>query len=505
MYNKHLNWLLFILISSIFLGCNKKMDGYKKQFQYGVASGEPESSSIIIWTKVDVAFLDKKVMWEISKDSLFSSIIDEGVFVVNLDSDGTIKLKVDNLEPSTTYYYRFNNQGVSSIIGRSKTLPSELDMPEEFKIAFVDCNNYQDGYFNAFEALSNMDDIDLVVHLGDYIYEYEAGRYADTLLVDRSHLPTNETITLEDYRIRYAQYRSDPSLQKVHAKFPFLFIWDDHEFANDTYKEGAKNHNIDEGSWNKRKEAAEKAYMEWMPIKKSPGKTPPRQLSVGQLMELVLLEERTSARTKQIVPCELNMPMPEGHTLLGEEQLKKLSNTIVENTKPWTVIANQVPFTGYKKVDSRFNLKYKDWWLGYPEDRKKVINALKEAKNKPIILTGDHHRSMVIGVFDDYIDPCNPTYTTDYSKEKPLAWEILIPSITSKNHDVYQESIVKEYTNKVLDKENNPHTRFADLNSHGFVIMHFTPEKAIAKYIFMNTIKKIDSSVGKKLDFELQY
>ena len=104
MHNKRLYWLLFILISSIFLGCSKKMDGYKKQFQYGVASGEPESSSIIIWTKVDIAFLDKKVMWEISKDSLFSSIIDEGVFVVNLDSDGTIKLKVDNLEPSTTYY-----------------------------------------------------------------------------------------------------------------------------------------------------------------------------------------------------------------------------------------------------------------------------------------------------------------------------------------------------------------------------------------------------------------
>lgn len=505
MSKKHF-YLIQCIIAIAILGCAEQKDYEKnKLFRYGVASGEPESNSITIWTKADIEFVDKKVQWEISSDSLFGISIDKGDIVINSDSEGTIKVKVDSLKPSTIYYYRFNSEGIYSITGRSKTLPSEQEMPKEFKIAFVSCNNYQDGYFNAFNALSKMDDIDLVVHLGDYIYEYEAGRYADTLLVNRRHLPTNETITLEDYRIRYAQYRSDPNLQKVHAKFPFLFIWDDHEFANDSYKDGAKNHNIDEGSWNKRKKVAEQAYMEWMPIKKSPGNNPPRQLSIGRLMELVLLEERISARTKQIIPCVQNEAIPEGHTLLGREQLKKLRNTIVENNKPWTVIANQVLFTGYKKVDSLFNLKYQDWWLGYPNDRKEIVNALKEAKNKPIILTGDHHRSMIMGLFDDDLDPCNPSYITGYRKEKPLAWEILVPSITSKNHDVYQEDVVKEYTKKILDEDNNPHIRFADLRSHGFVVMRFTPEKAIVEYVFMNTIKKIDSSVGKKLIFELQY
>jgi alkaline phosphatase D len=164
-----------------------------------------------------------------------------------------------------------------------------------------------------------------------------------------------------------------------------------------------------------------------------------------------------------------------------------------------------VPFTGYNKVDSLFNFSYQDWWLGYPDDRKEVVNALKEAKNKPIILTGDHHRSMVMGLFNDDLGPCEPFYTTGYREEKPLAWEILVPSITSQNHDVYQEDIVKDYTKKILDEDNNPHIRFADLSSHGFVIMHFTPKEVSAEYIFMNTIKRVDSTVSKKHVFKLNY
>lgn len=496
-------WLPIVVL---LLGCGNRNNIKQKQdsFPYGVASGDPRPTEVVIWTKTIADNAEKNIYWQISRDSLFKNIDNEGFETANATSDFTIKAKVERLVPSTSYYYRFSIDESYSMNGRTKTLPDEGAMPDTFNIALVNCNNFQDGYFNAFNALSKMDDVDLVIHLGDYIYEYEAGRYADTTLVDRAHLPVNEIVSLDDYRTRYAQYRADTDLQKVHAKFPFLFIWDDHEFANDAYATGAKNHDATEGSWQQRQRSAIQAYQEWLPITISPKENPPTQLQIGQLIDLLLLEERASARTKQMDPCELEDEDSIEHTLLGEKQRQTLVNAITTSTKPWTVIANQVAFTGYAKTDPLFSLNYQDWWLGYPNDRKQVLNAFKKAKNKPVILTGDHHRSFVMAVQDDELDPCNPKYVTKYDQE-PLAWEVMVPSISSKNHDIYSDSIVSAYTEKLVNPLYNPHIKFADLNSHGFTIMRFTPKKVTAEFVFMETIKSRNSKVRATKKFELPF
>lgn len=495
--------LLIILFQ---IGCGNKNSSEKiETFPFGVASGAPEPNSVLIWTKTTSNYSNKKVHWQVSKDSLFNNVIKEGYQTSNAENDFTIKTKVDGLEPSTFYYYRFFiDKKASSTLGRTKTLPGEEEDIKSFNIALVNCNNFQDGYFNAFEALSRRNDIDLVIHLGDYIYEYQAGRYADTTLLDRKHKPAHEIVSLNDYRTRYAQYRSEKEFQKVHAKFPFLFIWDDHEFANDAYVKGAKNHNNNEGVWQDRQANAIKAYMEWMPIYKSPEKNPPHQIQIGKLIDLLMLEERVSARTKQINPCELDTTQVINHTLLGKKQINTLVNVIENSSKKWTVIANQVPFTGYSKVDSLFSLKYQDWWLGYPKDRNQVIEAFKKAKNKPIILTGDHHRSFIMALHQDKLNPCKPKYITGY-KEKPLAWEVMVPSVTSKNHDAYPDSIVNKYVNKLVNSKYNPHIKFADLNSHGFTIMHFYQDRAQAEYVFMETVKEKNKAIKHVTTFELEY
>ncbi|WP_299671946.1 alkaline phosphatase D family protein [uncultured Polaribacter sp.] len=488
------------------IGCDAKKSNQKTEcFPYGVASGNSASNSVLLWTKTTLEYIEQKVHWQISTDSLFTRIHKEGFKIAKEENDFTIKIKVDGLSPSTFYYYRFFIDKKSlSTLGRTKTLPAINEMPENFSIALVNCNNFQDGYFNAFEALSKRDDVDLVIHLGDYIYEYEAGRYADTTLVNRLHKPSHEIVTLNDYRTRYSQYRSEIEFQNLHAKFPFLFIWDDHEFANDAYAKGAKNHSEEEGVWKDRQANAIKAYMEWMPIYKSPEKNPPHQIQIGQLIDLLLLEERASARTKQINPCELNEKDVLEHTLLGKKQMNTLVNTIENSNKVWTVIANQVAFTGYSKVDSLFSLKYKDWWLGYPNDRNQVISAFKKATNKPIILTGDHHCSFVMALHDDHLDSCKPKYISEHNT-KPLAWEIMVPSVSSKNYDAYPDSIVNNYSKKLVNPKYNPHIKFADLNNHGFTIMHFNQNTVQAEYVFMETIKKKDATIRETKTFNLTY
>ncbi|CAM4235228.1 alkaline phosphatase D family protein [Zobellia roscoffensis] len=501
---KLLHLLIIVGIISNSSCSEDKQKSSNNDFPYGVASGNPDSNGVLIWTKTLPKNVSQEILWQMSTDSLFSIIEKQGVESAKKQSDYTIKAQVDELHPGQTYYYRFTIGNNHSMVGRTKTLPAKNETPEKFKIALINCNNYQDGYFNAFNALSKRDDIDLVIHLGDYIYEYEAGRYADATLVDRQHKPSNEIVTLNDYRTRYAQYRSEKDFQKVHAKFPFLFIWDDHEFANDAYMTGAKNHNEGEGSWQQRQSNAIQAYMEWLPISYSPQKSPPTQLQIGQLIDLVLLEERASGRTKQIDPCELDKNPSVAHNILGKKQMETLVRAITTSTKPWTVIANQVAFTGYAKTDSLFSLKYQDWWLGYPDDRKQIIGALKKASSKPIILTGDHHRSFVMAVHDDSLNACNPKYVSGY-KEKPLAWEIMVPSISSKNHDVYPNSVVSAYSKKLLNQRHNPHIKFADLNQHGFTVMHFTSDKVSAEYVFMKTVKKRDSTIKTVKKIELNF
>lgn len=275
----------------------------KAAFHHGVASGDPTQSQLIIWTRVTTSQKSLEVGWELSENSDFSSILAAGTRHTSNNCDHTVKIDVTGLQAGTTYYYRFNTLGVQSVVGRAITLPSgEI---ESFKMGICSCANYPAGYFNGYAALAENNELDLVLHLGDYIYEYDASGYASSSAeaLGRISEPLKEITELADFRRRHAQYKSDKSLQALHAKVPFILSWDDHEIANDTWQGGAENHNEGEGDWSARKAAALQAYYEWMPIRAPQGRERVEQwrsFEIGELATLIMLETRLVARDQQV-------------------------------------------------------------------------------------------------------------------------------------------------------------------------------------------------------------
>ncbi|NNC99450.1 MAG: alkaline phosphatase, partial [Gammaproteobacteria bacterium] len=236
-------------------------------FYHGIASGDPTQYSVIIWTRVTSSQRQLKVSWEVSGNRNFTSIIARGEVEATAASDYTVKVDVAALQPATDYYYRFTTMGAQSDVGRTRTLP--VGEVSSFKMAVCSCSNYPAGYFNAYAAMAEQPDIDVVVHLGDYIYEYDAAGYAsaDAETLGRISEPLHEATRLADYRRRHAQYKTDKNLQKLHSRVAFILSWDDHEIANDAWQAGADNHDAGEGDWRDRKAAALQAYYEWMSIR----------------------------------------------------------------------------------------------------------------------------------------------------------------------------------------------------------------------------------------------
>jgi alkaline phosphatase D len=234
-------------------------------FAHGVASGDPERDRVILWTRVTpVDPTDTlRVHWAVASDPGMKQVRQSGRFVTDRRRDFTVKVDAAGLDPGLTYYYQFEARGVKSPIGRTRTLP--VGRVDRLRVAFASCSNYPWGYFNAYARIAERDDLDFVMHLGDYIYEYKLGEYADPELQGkRDVLPTHEALTHDDYRMRYALYRSDPDLQEVHRQHPFITVWDDHETANNAWRGGAENHNPDkgEGKWSDRKRGFVPAYNE---------------------------------------------------------------------------------------------------------------------------------------------------------------------------------------------------------------------------------------------------
>ncbi len=243
------------------------------QFGHGVASGDPLSDRVIIWTRVtltdDDASAKKKVPveWKVATDAAMANVVSSGIVETNSDVDYTVKIDVDRLLANTTYYYEFTGPlGIKSTVGETKTLP--VGYVESVKLAVCSCANYPAGFFNVYQAIARSD-ADVVIHLGDYIYEYQTGEYPVISVAGRAPDQLSELLTLDDYRGRYAQYRIDEKAQLVHKMKPFICVWDDHELANDSYKEGAQNHSEDgsEGDFAERRAAAFQAYHEWLPIR----------------------------------------------------------------------------------------------------------------------------------------------------------------------------------------------------------------------------------------------
>ncbi|MGA0531874.1 alkaline phosphatase D family protein [Hansschlegelia sp. KR7-227] len=349
-------------------------------FLHGVASGDPQRDRVIIWTRVTKpnASTAIPVEWAVAEDEGMKRVVRSGKALARPARDFTVKIDVDGLKPGATYYYRFEAVGGASPVGRTRTLPE--DGVRKLKFAVLSCSNFELGYFNVYREAAKHDDLDAVLHLGDYIYEYAPGPGGYTSpaaalgLVpkprDSKLLPKDEIVLLDQYRARHALYKTDSDLQKIHRENVFINIWDDHEVTNDAWKHGAENHQPEtEGSWRARKTAGIRAFYEWLPIREpedrdivDPATGAPEHLyrvfDFGALARLVMIDTRQAGRNQQLpvdrmvaayagqppegpFPVDVN-PNGSTRTLMGKAQEDWFAARIAESTQTWQLIGNQV-------------------------------------------------------------------------------------------------------------------------------------------------------------------
>lgn len=345
-----------------FTGCNDSSDqetaALQVNFDHGVASGDPLQDRVILWTRLTPSDLSARlqVTWQIALDSQFKQIIKTDKVTTSASQDFTVKVDATGLTANQSYFYRFVFGDKISPVGQTKTLPTSTS---KVSFAVCSCSNYPAGYFYVYREMAKQN-VDVVIHLGDYIYEYGADGYAteDAVKLGRT-LPADnnkEIIKLDDYRKRYALYRKDKDLQALHHRHPFIVIWDDHELANDTWREGADNHQANEGSFLDRKLAALQAYFEWMPIRPIDDQHIKiyRQFDFGNLVQLTMLDTRIIARDKQLdyadymtanglnaVKFQADLTNP-ARTLMGYAQRDWLLGKLQQSNATWNVLGQQI-------------------------------------------------------------------------------------------------------------------------------------------------------------------
>lgn len=451
-----------------------KLDPSLAPFYHGVASGDPTQNAVIIWTRVTLnnSIPEVVVNWEMSLTPDFIPLQSSGTQKTSKDKDYTVKIDVDGLEPGTKYYFRFRYNDFESIIGKTKTLPTETD---HMKIAFASCSNYEWGFFNAYGVMANDKDLDLIVHLGDYIYEYGIGDYGDTTL-GRINAPSGEIVSLQDYRTRYSLYRLDKDLMRAHQNKAFITTWDDHEIANNAYMNGAENHQDSlEGEWETRKEAGIKAYYEWLPVR-APIDKLYRSFEIGNLLNLIILDTRIAGRTEQVEDQGNENYKHASRTIIGQEQYKWLSKQLTQSQQ-WKIIGNQVPFGPMIVPTEEGAHPYMDGWDGYPSERNRLIEFMVANKvENTVIMTGDYHSSFALG-----------TPGTD-SKSLDVAVEFVVPSINSANYDEYTDSATVIRAAEGYAKY-NPHIRYCNLTDHGYVNLTIHKDHVITDFIYVKTVR----------------
>lgn len=511
------------------------------QFMHGIASGDPLARSVILWTRVTPDKLDNPtvgdvaVEWEISRDENFADLAGTGLFTTNAARDYTVKVEAQDLLPGTTYYYRFRAGETVSAVGRTRTLP--VGATPQMRLAIASCANWQHGYFNVYDLIaktSQDNPFDLLVHLGDYYYEYAA---LETAQVEgRLHEPAHEIVALPDYRQRHAQYRSDGALQSVTATIPMITVWDDHETSNDSWKTGAENHQPDtEGLWDDRKQAALRAYYEWMPVRQpAAGRAREafyRTFDLGDLASLTCVETRLNARTEPLIIEEfidditddaaadafkrdiLNDPSRE---MFGGEQLDFIVDALSTSKasgKPWRLLANQVIMgkvltPDFSKVASESVIArvepdwagvrdfltlskyempmYPDSWDGYPAARERFYSALCDAGvNDMLVLTGDAHEFWV-----------NDLRADDGEK---VGLELVTSSVSSNTLSAYMGGVTSQHNMLVTRK--NKDSRFYNAEHSGFIDLTLTPQSATVVMRAVDTVASRDYSAFEVVRF----
>jgi alkaline phosphatase D len=454
-------------------------------FRHGVASGDPLADRVILWTRVTPSgtAAAQKVSWQVARDPTFANTVARGDIETGAARDFTVKLDARGLEPATTYYYRFQSSGEQSPIGRTKTLPRET--VARVRLGVVSCSNLPQGYFNAYACLANRLDLDAILHLGDYLYEYANAQYGDGSKYGRAPLPDKEMVALQDYRERHAQYKADPDSQALHQQHPFIVTWDDHEFANNTWSGGAQNHNADtgEGEWNTRRLAAIQAYFEWMPIREDAPTLQGRiyrAFRFGNLATLFMLDTRMIGRDRQVTNKEIASIEDPNRHLLGAEQEGWLAEqfvTSVRNKSTWTVLGQQVMFAPQTPTGAIAGNA--DSWDGYRGARGRVFDMVERAKvGNLAVLTGDVHSSWAFDV------PRDPFQGYDRTTGKgSLGVEFAGTSVTSPSN-------VGRDGQKQLDdlKAARPHLHYVDGRYRGYYIVDLTRERLQADYYAVATV-----------------
>ncbi len=453
-------------------------------FYHGVASGDPLIDRVIIWTRVTPPnFAPVNVSWELATDKNFTSIFKSGSLSTDSSKDYTVKVDVTGLQAGAWYYYRFNALGKNSLIGRTRT--ADAGNNDSLRFAVVSCSNYQAGYFNAYKDISVRNDIAAVLHLGDYIYEYQSGGYGYTGDTMRRHEPANEILSLADYRMRHSQYKLDPDLRSCHQQYPFITVWDDHETANDAYKDGAENHTAGtEGLWTDRRFAGEKAYFEWMPIRENnPGDVIHREITFGNLADLIMVDTRLEGREQQVTATSplLN---DTNRTLMGPVQFAWFKSTLAGATSTWKIIGNQVMVSPLKVGANALNL---DQWDGYPEERKKMYNHITGNNIKNVVfLTGDIHTSWGNDL---------PADLTAYNKNTgagSIAVEYVCTSVTSPGLPGIGNSTIP------IVKNTNPYMKYVDLEKKGYLLLDINKQKVQGDWVYVSTVtsRSFSTTIG---------
>ncbi len=463
-------------------------------FPFGVASGDPQQDGVVIWTKIyDENADNQPVSWEVATDTTLRNVVQSGTEMAKKGAGFTVKIFVKNLSPAATYFYRFKYKGIYSPVGRTKTTPD--GDPGKLRFAVVSCADYQMGEFNAYGHIAQRKDIDVVVHLGDYIYEYGSQKWGPKRTrraMIRSHIPASTCTTLRDYRTRYAQYRLDAQLQECHRLHPFIAVWDDHEISNNVNagKTGAQ--------WEEREAAARQAYFEWLPIKDNPQRSIIRSFSFGNLAEMWMLDSRLEGRSPQATG--INDPAlgsAERH-MLGEKQTDWLLDGMANSNARWKIMGNQVifsPMDDSKVFDRRPAIRM-DRWDGYPAEQQRIFDFFyKNNIQNIIVVTGDVHTAWA---FELTGHPQDKDLYDRKTGKGVIGAEFVTPSITSFNLDEIIPRFFAVIAKRRLKKnKNNPHLRYVDLVRHGYFTLTLTPERAQADWYFIKRKDRIDLKINK--------
>ncbi|MEO9971078.1 MAG: alkaline phosphatase D family protein [Hyphomonadaceae bacterium] len=518
-------------------------------FDHGVASGDVLSDRAIVWTRVTPADTSQTgsvtVIWQIFEDAGLTREVQAGAVQTSSARDYTVKVDVTGLQPARDYYYAFSvftDAGiVASPSGRTRTLAASGTTP--IRAAFVSCSNFPFGQFNVYDALSRQDDLDVIIHLGDYIYEYGRDGYGGEVgkALGREHEPAGEITSLADYRTRHAQYKSDRALQRAHAAAPWICTWDDHESANNSYRTGAQNHTSPrEGSWTSRKQQAVQAYLEWMPVRDpvqgAARSALWRRFDFGDLASLMCLETRLTGRSEEIswnarltgvandqigqvarkTLQDVNDPT---RTMLGGQQEAWLADQLESSSnegKVWQVLANQtimaraafpnfpekIPAAQIEKIVenagsngpivkrligmSAFGLPHNlDAWDGFPAARERLYEAAKSANASLVTLTGDTHTGWANGLKD--------------AEGEPRGVEFGCTSVTSPGIGEFVSG-VEDLGQMYVDA--NDEVNWFDPDGNGFTLLDISAEAVRAEFYKVSSIVDRNYSLSRVAGFE---